>query len=214
MFRISTLVACLCVIISSQTNCINQLVLFHTFIVGNFDNKKQVEQEINEYGHQIHPYAQHISDMLNQKIINLPSNITGFFVLEESYYTYGYGQNISNTTASPFIFYFDSIGQDGMVEITSYDAVGIPQTELKNNNTDLEIYYHQLVQNRFKPSVYQYNKSDNSFYLINSTTIYPNGDLFTLTEIIAQYQLNVLEGFWINGTNVVGYNTSIIYDRL
>ena len=64
----------------------NQLERFKAYIVGDFDNKQQIEKQIKE-SQLTHPYAKHINRVVNDRIKNLPDELNGFFVLEESYFT-------------------------------------------------------------------------------------------------------------------------------
>ena len=210
------------------------LILFNTYIRGEFDNSLQINNESKngtDWSSVTHPYAYHISDIMNQKITNIPDDMTGFFILEESYYTY----HNQPTVASPFIFYFSSVtpAKKGIVKankrgtekemssnynnvmITNYQANGINITQLRNNNTRLKIDYSQLsLATDFTPSVYQYFDNNSSFYLNSVTVNTTTNTTFTLIETIAQYQLRVLEQVNIDGENIVPYNTPLIYDRL
>ncbi|MDO4926386.1 MAG: hypothetical protein Q3980_12120 [Turicibacter sp.] len=64
----------------------NQLELFKSYIVGDFNNEKQIEKQPLEK-QVTHPYAEHVNRVVDDKIENLPDDINGVFILEESYYT-------------------------------------------------------------------------------------------------------------------------------
>jgi hypothetical protein len=188
----------------------NQISLFKKFIVGNFDNQRQVDQE-KRTGQIEHPFARHISDIANSKISNIPADFKGFFILEESYYT---NLTSGTTTASPFLFYFDE-SSSGAVQISSYNLPKtMPPSEYRNNNSDLHVDFGKDLTKSsvFKTSVYQYSEADQSFSLDSKTDIAP-GVFFVLQETISAKQLSVFEQFSSHGQVMPSYKSAIIYDR-
>ena len=61
--------------------------LFEKIIVGTFTNQSQVDQEIED-GSQVHPFAKHVTEVINHRVKNIPDSFSGSFILEESYYKY------------------------------------------------------------------------------------------------------------------------------
>jgi hypothetical protein len=195
------------IILDSSSDLLAQ---FKGYIVGNFNNQKQVDSE-KTAGNIEHPYSQHISDIANSKIINIPEDLKGFFVLEESYYT-----NVTSgvTNGSPFLFYFDASPVNGNVQITSYSLPKtIPATEFRNNNTKLVLDFNKDLSKSsvFKTSTYTF--ADQTFALDSKTDIAP-GVFFVLQERISASQLVVLEQFSNHGQVFPSYKTPIIYDRV
>lgn len=208
------------------------LVLFQTFIVGEFWNWKQVEQEkLNP----VHPFARHVSDIANQKMINLPSGFTGLFVLEESYYT---NLTTGRTMANPMLFSFSygcpALGSgarrqgwggspvptgtpaSASVCIASWDVpASIPPADLRNNNTDLVLDYTTLVlSSTFDPAYYVFDAPAGTFNLNAVTPLPAQNGSFTLRETLSWNTLSVLEVLVIDGQSVLPFDTPIIYNRI
>ena len=66
---------------------------FVDMMTGHFNNKEQFDKMQKEG--KIYPYAEHINTICNGKILNLPKDFNGKFIVEESYYedksTFSYG---------------------------------------------------------------------------------------------------------------------------
>lgn len=91
----------------------NYLKDFIRILSGNFDNHEQFK-EMQNNGAISFPFAKHINTVCNDKIMDLPQNFEGYFLLEESYYT-----TKGNTHASPHLFLFTE--EDDGVKLTSYE---------------------------------------------------------------------------------------------
>lgn len=95
-----------------------ELLRFRSFIVGHFDNSKQVAMEISVNGTAVHPLSEQVSDVATQKIDNLPAGFDKdgrYFILEETYFT----QDGKPPMAQPMLFLF-SPNERGQVTIVSY----------------------------------------------------------------------------------------------
>lgn len=57
---------------------------FIGLIIGQFDNKEQFDTM--QAAGKVFPYAEHVNTICNDKINNIPQDINGRFVVEESYY--------------------------------------------------------------------------------------------------------------------------------
>lgn len=57
---------------------------FINMMTGHFNNKEQFDNMQREG--KTYPYAEHINTICNEKIMNLPKDFNGKFVVEESYY--------------------------------------------------------------------------------------------------------------------------------
>ena len=81
----------------------NEFEKFKKVIVGDFNNSTQIEEQ-KKKGNITHPLAKHINRICNDKIINLPKNFKGIFVIEESYYTF---IDTNRTNILPHLFLFE-----------------------------------------------------------------------------------------------------------
>lgn len=181
----------------------NQLEHFTAMLCGHFNNALQLKNLESE-GIQNYPKAEHINTICNDKIIGLPQDFSGFFVLEESYY------NTNGTTnAMPHLFLITDEA-DG-INLTSYD---MPEGYTKETftYTNLKpIRYDDLKQNKkFVPIVYRYN--DGAFYG-KSESMFSPVLKFTLEETFRDDVLFVSETFEVNGKRTFGYDLPLEYRR-
>ncbi len=181
--------------------------LFKTYITGDFDNTRQITQE-KEDGKQVHPYAKHVNRVADTKIKNLPADLNGFFLLEESYYKYP----DKDTILKPYLFLFEET-KDGKVRLTNMQLPeGIELAAVRNDNDTLSFDYQTLKSSpSFKPAIYQ--QTEAGFYL-HAPNDLPGGMHFTLEETIGPEQLIVMELVEKNGKRLTPYAEPIIYDRL
>ena len=70
----------------------NKLKDFMNILTGSFNNSEQFDKM--KLDNIDFPYAEHVNTICNDKIINLPEDFKGIFMVEESYYT-------SNGNTSP-----------------------------------------------------------------------------------------------------------------
>ena len=87
---------------------------FTNNLCGDFNNDKQIQDQ-EAKGKVTHPKAKHINRIANDKIINLPCDFNGYFIIEESYYEIGNRKNIL-----PHLFLF-TLNENNQVVLTSYD---------------------------------------------------------------------------------------------
>jgi hypothetical protein len=181
--------------------------LYKTYIQGDLDNKEQVDAQIKA-GKQIHPYAKHVNRLFDSKIKNLPKDYNGFYILEESYYTFPN----KPTEIKPYLFWFEKTEQ-GQVKLHSLQLPKeIDKKELRNDNTKLSIDYKDLKDSpTFKPAIYA--KTDKGFY-IKAPVDLPNGMKFTLEETIGKESFEVMELLEKGGKSMTPYSTPIIYKRI
>ena len=112
----------------------NKLDLFLSYLTGDFNNKKQIEAQKDN---QTHPYSIHITRECNDKIENLPKDIKGRFILEESYYTKPDGSKL----IAPHLFYFE-LNEAENVVLTSYSLPSnYEKEELVNENVNLKMNF-------------------------------------------------------------------------
>lgn len=93
---------------------------FINMMTGHFNNKEQFDNMQREG--KTYPYAEHINTICNEKIMNLPKDFNGKFVVEESYY-----ETNGKRHASPHLFLITE-KEDGIV-LYSYE---IPEGEDKS----------------------------------------------------------------------------------
>ena len=80
---------------------------FINMMTGHFNNKEQFDNMQSEG--KPYPYAEHINIICNEKILNLPKDFNGKFVVEESYY-----ETNGKRHASPHLFLITE-KEDGIV---------------------------------------------------------------------------------------------------
>ena len=182
----------------------NPLQEFVALLAGHFDNMAQYRQ-MQAQGEEGFPYARHVNTVCNDKILCLPPDFPGIFMVEESYYTTG-----ANTHASPHLFLFTQ--EEGGIQLTSYD---IPEGYDKNTFT-----YEQMGQvdfaslkpsGKFTPALYV-KKGDT--WEGGSVSMFSPVLKFTLFERFSPQQLEVSETMEVNGKRTFGYDQPIIYRRV
>lgn len=184
----------------------NTLDKFISFLCGDFNNEKQIKEK-QELGQQDFPKASHINRVCNQKIIHLPADFKGYFVIEESYYQIGERTNIL-----PHLFLF-TLNEAGKVVLTSYELPeGIRKEEFKSNNPELIIDYRQLkLSEKFTPMIYE--ETEEAFKG-KSISNFGNGLIFTLEETTSEGHLIVHEVFERNGKRTFGFDEPIVYVKV
>jgi hypothetical protein len=184
--------------------------LFRTIIIGDFDNSRQVADEIAA-GKQVHPLAKHVNRIADDKIDGLPPNnaSNGFWIIEESYYEYP-GKPIE---AKPYLFHF-SQGERGTVLLKVYQfPAGLKKEDIKNSNPALRLAFKDLKPSpTFKGAVYTYHP-ENGTFTTDTPNDLGNGMTFTLTETLSKTQLVVMELLVKDGKRLTPYDTPIVYDR-
>ena len=188
----------------SQTNAYDYL---KEVLCGTFDNKNQVETE-RKNGKQLHPFAKHVTAIANPKIKNLPVDLNGYFILEESYYTYeGKPMEIK-----PYLFFIEKVS-DTQIKLSSYSMpTTIPKADIRSDNAAFSLDFKEIgVSKTFKPAVYIL--ADGKF-TVNHPTDLGNGMIFTLIETLTKNRLEVMELLEKNGKRLTPYETPIVYERV
>jgi hypothetical protein len=191
-------------------NNMRAIDIFREVITGDFDNARQVADEIAA-GKQVHPSASHINRIADKKIEGLPVEGANdnFWIIEESYYQYP-GKPLE---AKPYLFNF-SQGEGNTVLLKVYQfPAGIPKEDIKNSNTNLKLPFSELKPSpSFKGATYTYNPEQNTF-TTNAPNELGNGMRFTLIETLGKDKLIVMELLEKDGKRLTPYDTPIIYDR-
>lgn len=176
---------------------------FINLLTGTFNNSEQF-QNIKNINKEF-PYAEHVNSICNDKIINLPSDFEGVFMVEESYYTVN-----GNTHATPHLFLFTE-EQNG-IKLTSYN---IPDGYDKNNFTYKNIkkidFSELKLSEKFTPAIYV---EKNGIWEGGSTSMFSPVLKFTLFERFSKECLEVSESMEVNGKKTFGYDEPIFYKRV
>jgi hypothetical protein len=179
---------------------------FKTYITGDFDNRRQVEEERRQ-GQQEHPFAVHINRIGDGKIEGAPPR-KGFWIIEESYYTYP-GKPV---TINHHLFFFEDAGTRS-VRLYAYELPSsLPMADLRNDNPRLRISFAELrVSPRFKPAEYQFDGQ--ATFTLHAANTWDNGMTFTLIEKFTPGRLEVMELLEKDGKRLTAYGTPIVYER-
>lgn len=193
--------------VTAQKNSTDLLNRFKQYITGDFDNAKQVIEELKA-GKAIHPLAIHVNRVADSKVINMPANLTGFFLLEESYYlTEG-----KPTEVKPYLFLFSLVNK-GVIHLTTYQLTGYKKESLRNDNPDLQFDYTSLVPSpTFKGADYRWNEKEKTFSTVSVNEL-GNQMRFTLSETFTAKTLMVMELLEKDGKSLTAYTTPILYER-
>ena len=160
---------------------------FINMMTGHFNNKEQFDNMQREG--KTYPYAEHINTICNEKILNLPKDFNGKFVVEESYY-----ETNGKRHASPHLFLITE-KEDGIV-LYSYE---IPEGEDKSTfSYDSPALYHE------KDGIWEGG----------STSQFSPVMTFKLWEKFSDSCLEVSESMEVNGKKTFGYDEPIIYKRV
>ncbi len=175
---------------------------FIDLLVGDFDNQEQYDQIFvnnNKF-----PFAKHKNTIINDKIINLPVEFEGIFMLEESYYTIN-----NQTKALPHLFLFTV--ENKQVILNSYEIPkGYDNNSFNYNNIKL-LNYNELIKSaKFSPAIYTYQ---NGCWIGGSSSQFSETVQFILWEKFSIDSLEVSEIMLANGKKVFGYDVPIIYKR-
>lgn len=192
---------------SAQNNSNDLLNRFKQYITGDFNNANQVMEELKA-GKVIHPLAIHVNRIADNKVINKPANLEGFFLLEESYYlTEG-----KPSEAKPYLFLFSRVNND-VIHLTTYQLTGYKKEALRNDNASLQFNYDSLMPSpTFKGADYRWNAKDKTFSTVSVNEL-GNQMRFTLSETFSAKTLWVMELLEKEGKSLTAYSTPIRYDR-
>lgn len=181
--------------------------IFKSYIVGEFDNSKQVVEEIKK-GKQIHPLAIHVNAEVNSRFLNLPKDLKGFFLLEESYYQYPN----KSLDIKPYLFYFKEDKNTITLKVYQFPKE-LKKEECRNDNKNLTFDFNLLeLSPTFKGATYTYNAANKTFSTKSENEL-PNNMKFTLIETFTTKQLQVMELLEKEGQRLTPYDTPILYDR-
>ena len=181
----------------------NYLKDFIRILSGNFDNHEQFK-EMQNNGAISFPFAKHINTVCNDKIMDLPQNFEGYFLLEESYYTTN-----GRTHASPHLFCFTE--SDGVVTLTSYDIPEGCDKKTFSWKTMPPVSFSSLkVSEKFTPAEYRLK---DGVWEGGSVSMFSPVLKFSLYERFSTDYLEVSESMEMNGKRTFGFDEPILYRR-
>ncbi len=181
---------------------------FTDILCGTLDNQAQVYQERRD-GHQIHPYARHVTAICDHKILNRPADHPGLYILEESYYVKPGSEMME---LKPLLFYMRSDGFSkallNSVQIPEY----ISKEEARNDNQYLKMDFKDLKLRNFGTAEYELQE-DGSFKVDHQADM-GGGITFRLIETLSPSGLNVMELVHKDGIKITPYDTPIEYRKV
>ena len=171
---------------------------FVDMMTGHFNNKEQFDKMQKEG--KIYPYAEHINTICNGKILNLPKDFNGKFIVEESYY---------ETNGKRHASHIFSLLQRGKM-----DSYEIPEGEDKSTfsyGSMKNVDYTELKKSeKFTPALYH---EKDGIWEGGSISQFTPVMMFKLWEKFSDSCLEVSESMEINGKRTFGYDEPIIYKR-
>jgi aldehyde dehydrogenase (NAD+) len=191
------------------------------YVCGDFNNSEQAQKNL-------HPFCEHVTRVVNDRIKNLPIDEKGVFLLEET--------DILHLPISPgaervkeirpLLLRFELRGGDIWLESYKFaeDAYeGGPRPGvlnpkmadlLRNSNPDLGLDYSTLsISSTFKPEKYVYDPDADSFSMHSKLEL-PGGMSFTLAETLSSDGLMVMEKLEKDGQSLIQHTTPIEYRRI
>ncbi len=186
---------------------IRAIDVFKTYITGDFNNAKQIEAQRSR-GEVTHPFAVHVNRVADTLIRNAPE-VDGFWILEESYYTW----EGKKTEIKPYLFLFEAVG-DTAVKLTPFNwpIDAYKPEEIRNDNDRLVFDFQDLALSpSFQPATYAF---DGEIFTIYAPNDLGNGMTFTLIETFYPDRLEVMELLEKEGKRLTPYTEPIIYDRI
>jgi hypothetical protein len=180
---------------------------FQEYITGDFDNSSQLVEEMKA-GKIVHPLSVHVNRVADEKVLNKPLDLNGFFVLEESYYL-NEGKAMES---KPYLFLF-SLRPSGIIRLTTYQLTNYKKEELRNDNAALRFDFLTLTPSpTFQGADYAWNPKKKTFSTVSVNDL-GNGLSFTLSETFTSTTLQVMELLEKNGQRLTSYDTPILYKR-
>lgn len=176
---------------------------FMSLLLGRFDNREQFEAK--KAAGEVFPFARHVNTACNDKILNLPADFPGVFMIEESYY-----ETEGKNSSSPHLFLFTE-ETDGVL-LTSYDAPEGNDKRTLSYDTMVPAEYASLKESgKFVPALY---RERDGVWEGGSDSMFTPTMKFHLFERFSADALEVTETMEVNGRRVFGFDDPIIYHRV
>ena len=172
---------------------------------GTFTNREQINKE-DENGRRVHPAAKHIITPCGHLISNIPEELKGGFVIEESYFYMG-----DRIIDKHYLFLYEEV--DGRtVRLTSNNLPeGIMPENFIGSNDSIKMDFGDLkVSPRFEPLILE--KNNGEYYGENVSTFAP-GKIFRFSLRVSEKGFEVKELLEVDGKRFAGYDTPVVYKR-
>ncbi len=181
---------------------------FADILCGTLDNQAQIDAEIAA-GKQIHPYAKHVTDICDHKIVNRPDDHPGIYILEESYYVQPGKTEIE---LKPLFFYITSKDDNSALLHSMQIPEDIKPEEATNANQDLVFDWNEIEMRPWGPAEYTWHEDKQCFTVDHEDPI--NGVTFRLVETLKYGELFVMELVHKEGVKLTPYDTPIHYVKI
>lgn len=176
---------------------------FMQLLCGEFDNREQFEAK--QATGETFPLAHHVNTACNDKILGLPDDFAGTFMVEESYYEVD-----GRKSASPHLFLFTE-EKDGVL-LTSYDAPEGNDKRSFSYATMVPAEFSSLRESgKFTPALY---REHDGVWEGGSDSMFSPVMRFHLFERFSADVLEVSESMEMNGKRVFGFDEPILYKRI
>ena len=170
---------------------------------GRFDNSEQLAA-LQRQGIADFPYAEHVNTACNDKILGLPADFSGLFLVEESYYTLA-----GKTNSSSHLFLFTEEGDK--IKLTSYEIPeGYNKASFSYQALRAVAYSSLKESEKFTPALYT---QKDGVWEGGSVSMFSPVLKFTLFERFSDEMLEVSETMELNGKRTLGYDIPILYKR-
>lgn len=176
---------------------------FMQLLCGEFDNREQFEAK--QATGETFPLAHHVNTACNDKILGLPDDFAGTFMVEESYYEVD-----GRKSASPHLFLFTE-EKDGVL-LTSYDTPEGNDKRTFSYATMVPAEFSSLRESgKFTPALY---REHDGVWEGGSDSMFSPVMRFHLFERFSVDVLEVSESMEMNGKRVFGFDEPILYKRI
>ena len=180
----------------------SKLSEFTGLLAGRFNNAEQFAAK--QKSGQPFPYAEHLNTVCNDKILHLPPDFAGVFMVEESYYT-----TDGKTHPAHHLFLFTE--EEAGIRLTSYEApVGYGKESFTYANLRPVEYADLKPSAKFTPALYT---EKDGVWEGGSVSHFSPVLTFTLFERFSKECLEVTETMEMNGRPTFGYGEPILYRR-
>lgn len=176
---------------------------FMQLLCGEFDNREQFEAK--QATGETFPLAHHVNTACNDKILGLPDDFAGTFMVEESYYEVD-----GRKSASPHLFLFTE-EKDGVL-LTSYDTPEGNDKRTFSYATMVPAEFSSLRESgKFTPALY---REHDGVWEGGSDSMFSPVMRFHLFERFSADVLEVSESMEMNGKRVFGFDEPILYKHI
>lgn len=176
---------------------------FMRLLCGEFDNREQFEAK--RAAGEAFPLAHHVNTACNDKILGLPDDFAGTFMVEESYYEVD-----GRKSASPHLFLFTE-ERDGVL-LTSYDTPEGNDKRAFSYATMVPAEFSSLRESgKFTPALY---REHDGVWEGGSDSMFSPVVRFHLFERFSADVLEVSESMETSGKRVFGFDEPILYKRI